>query len=37
MKKIMAILFVGALCAMTVGCGVKGGLYFPVQSNQSTN
>ncbi|OOS06556.1 hypothetical protein B0188_02175 [[Haemophilus] felis] len=37
MKKMAAILLISALCAINVGCGVKGDLYFPAQSNQPTN
>lgn len=29
MKKIIVMLCVSIICATTVGCGVKGNLYFP--------
>lgn len=29
MKKLLSILLLSAICAITTGCGVKGPLYFP--------
>ncbi|MGC6342113.1 LPS translocon maturation chaperone LptM [Bisgaard Taxon 45] len=38
MKKWVAIFLLGTMCALSVGCGVKGPLYFaenePVQKTQ---
>lgn len=37
MKKVIAIVLLSAFCALTVGCGVKGSLYFPEKVNQTNS
>ncbi|WP_077465560.1 lipoprotein [Rodentibacter sp. Ppn85] len=37
MKKLLSILVLGAVCALTTGCGVKGPLYFPEKDQTQQN
>lgn len=34
MKKLIAILLLGSMTCLTIGCGVKGALYFPQNETQ---